>query len=220
MAGEGEPLIEAATTLVRACADEIDLSEQTGVHPRMGSLDVLPFVPLEGATLENAARLAHAAGKRIGELGFAVYLYETAATAPHRKNLADVRRGGYKGVAERIQEPDWMPDYGPAKLSPQLGAVAVGARSFLIAFNAYLDTGDVSIARENRRQNPRARWWVAGPQSSRSRSRREGTGFYEPDGSGKKLLFQKPWKLCARKLPNTRLMWNLRSWSAFCHLRL
>lgn len=148
MAGEEGPLVGAATTLARACAEEIDLSGQDGVHPRMGSLDVLPFVPLEGATLEDAARLAHAASERIGELGFAVYLYESAATTPHRKNLADVRRGGYEGVAERISDPDWTPDYGPAKLSPQIGAVAVGARPFLVAFNAYLDTNDVEVARE------------------------------------------------------------------------
>ena len=148
MAGEEEPLVEAAVTLARACAEEINLSEQTGVHPRMGSLDVFPFVPLQDATLEDAARLAHQAGEKIGALGFAVYLYESAATAPNRRNLADVRRGGYKGVAERISDPAWTPDYGPAKLSPSLGAVAVGARPFLVAFNAFLDTGDVSVARE------------------------------------------------------------------------
>ena len=148
MAGEEEPLVEAAVTLARACAEEINLSEQTGVHPRMGALDVFPFVPLQDATLEDAARLAHQAGEKIGALGFAVYLYESAATAPHRRNLADVRRGGYKGVAERISDPAWTPDYGPAKLSPSLGAVAVGARPFLVAFNAFLDTGDVSVARE------------------------------------------------------------------------
>ncbi len=148
MAGEEEPLVEAAVTLARACAEEINLAEQTGVHPRMGALDVFPFVPLQDATLEDAARLAHQAGEKIGALGFAVYLYESAATAPYRKNLADVRRGGYEGVMERIQDPDWTPDCGPAKLLARLGAVAVGARPFLIAFNAYLDTGDVSVARE------------------------------------------------------------------------
>ncbi|MDP8938726.1 MAG: glutamate formimidoyltransferase [Actinomycetota bacterium] len=148
MAGREGPLVEAAVTLARACAAEIDLSAQPGVHPRMGSLDVLPFVPLQGATLEDAVRLARKAGERIGALGFAVYLYESAATASHRRNLAEVRRGGYEGVAERISDPDWAPDYSPAALSPQLGAVAVGARPFLVAFNAYLDTDDVEIARK------------------------------------------------------------------------
>lgn len=148
MAGEEEPLVEAAVTFARACSEEIDLSAQSGVHPRMGSLDVLPFVPLEGATLEDAARLARKAGERIGALGFAVYLYESAATAPHRRNLADVRHGGYRGAAERTSDLDWIPDYGPATLSPNLGAVAIGARPFLVAFNAYLDTDDVEIARK------------------------------------------------------------------------
>ncbi|CAN5879296.1 glutamate formimidoyltransferase [soil metagenome] len=148
MVGEGKPLVEAAVTLAQACTEEIDLSVQTGVHPRMGSLDVLPFVPLEGATLQDAARLAREAGEKIGALGFAVYLYEVAATAPHRRNLADVRSGGYEGISARILHPDWKPDYGPPELSARLGAVAVGARPFLVAFNAYLDTDDVEIARQ------------------------------------------------------------------------
>jgi glutamate formiminotransferase / 5-formyltetrahydrofolate cyclo-ligase len=94
-AGEEDPVLQAAVALATACASEIDLASQAGEHPRMGSLDVLPFVPLEGATLEDAAQLARQAGQRIGSLGFPVYLYEAAATAPHRRNLADVRRGGY-----------------------------------------------------------------------------------------------------------------------------
>lgn len=147
MVGEEEPLLEAAVKLARACSTEIDLSAQDGVHPRMGSLDVLPFVPLEDATLEDATRLARKAGEKIGALGFAVYLYESATTGPHRRNLAHVRRGGYKGVESRISEEDWKPDHGPAQLDPSMGAVAVGARPFLVAFNAFLDTNDVEIAR-------------------------------------------------------------------------
>jgi glutamate formiminotransferase / 5-formyltetrahydrofolate cyclo-ligase len=146
-AGEEEAVLEAAVALARACASEIDLTSQTGEHPRMGSLDVLPFVPLEGATIEDAARLARRAGERIGGLGFLVYLYEAAATAPHRRNLADVRRGGYEGLATRIEEPLWQPDYGPREPDPSRGAVAVGARPFLVAFNAFLDTDDVEVAR-------------------------------------------------------------------------
>ena len=146
-AGEEDPLLEAAVALAQACTGEIDLSSQTGEHPRMGSLDVLPFVPLEGATLEDAARLARRAGERLGNLGLSVYLYEEAATAPHRRNLAEVRRGGYEGLASRIGDPLWRPDFGPPELDPRKGAVAVGARPFLVAFNAYLDTDDVSVAK-------------------------------------------------------------------------
>jgi glutamate formiminotransferase len=146
-AGAEEAVLEAAVALAGACAGEIDLNAQTGEHPRMGSLDVLPFVPLEGATLEDAVRLARQAGERIGALGLPVYLYEAAATASHRRNLADVRRGGYEGLAERMQDTLWQPDYGPPELDPHKGAVAVGARPFLVAFNAYLDTDNVEVAR-------------------------------------------------------------------------
>ncbi len=147
LAGGEEAVLEAAVALAGACADEIDLAAQTGEHPRMGSLDVLPFVPLEGATLEDAVGLARKAGERIGSIGLPVYLYEAAATAPHRRNLADVRRGGYRGLAARIKDPRWQPDFGPQELDPHKGAVSVGARRFLVAFNAYLDTGDVEVAR-------------------------------------------------------------------------
>jgi glutamate formiminotransferase len=151
-AGGEEAVLEAAVALAMACADEIDLAAQTGQHPRMGALDVLPFVPLEGATLEGAVGLARKAGERIGSIGLPVYLYEAAATAPHRRNLADVRRGGYEGLAARIEDPRWRPDFGPQELDPRKGAVAVGARRFLVAFNAYLDTGDVEVARAVARQ--------------------------------------------------------------------
>lgn len=149
LAGEEEPLLGASVELARACVREIDLSGAggSGVHPRVGSLDVLPFIPLEGAGTEDAVRLARRAGEEIGALGFAVYLYEAAASAPERRNLAEVRRGGYEGLAARVREPLWRPDYGPPDLDPRLGAVAVGARPFLVAFNAYLDTGDVEVAR-------------------------------------------------------------------------
>ena len=146
-AGEEAAVLEASVALVGACAREIDLSSQTGEHPRIGSLDVLPFVPLRGATLEDAARLARSAGEWIGSLGFPVYLYEAAATVPRRRNLADVRRGGYEGLGPRMNDPRWQPDYGPPELDPSKGAVAVGARPFLVAFNAYLDTDDVNVAK-------------------------------------------------------------------------
>lgn len=147
-AGGRDAVLEAAVALAQACVEEIDLTTQAGEHPRMGSLDVLPFVPLEGATLEEAVGLARRVGERLGELGLPVYLYEAAASAPHRRNLADVRRGGYEGLTARIRDPLWRPDYGPPELDPSRGAVAVGARPFLVAFNAYLDTDDVGIAKE------------------------------------------------------------------------
>ena len=145
--GEEGPLLEASLALARACMEEIDLASQSGVHPRMGALDVLPFVPLSGATMEDAAALARKAGEKLGALGLPVYLYGEAASAPHRRNLADVRKGGYEGLSARSEGPKWRPDYGPDILPARSGAVAVGARPFLVAFNAYLDTSDVGLAR-------------------------------------------------------------------------
>ena len=147
-AGEEGPVLSGAVALAEACAAELDLASQSGEHPRMGVLDVLPFVPLEGATMDDAVRLARRAGETLGSLGFPVFLYGYAATASHRRALPDVRRGGYEGVAARLKDPLWKPDHGPKTLNPSRGAVAVGARPFLIAFNAYLSTDDVDVARE------------------------------------------------------------------------
>jgi glutamate formiminotransferase len=113
----------------------------------MGVLDVLPFVPLEGATMDGAVRMARRTAEILGSLGFPIFLYGAAATASHRRDLPDVRRSGYEGVAARLEDPRWKPDYGPHALDPRRGAVAVGARPFLVAFNAFLDTDDVEVAR-------------------------------------------------------------------------
>ena len=146
-AGGADSVLEGTIALAKACAAELDLASQSGVHPRMGVLDVLPFVPLEGANMDDAVRLAHRAGESLGSLGFPIYLYGSAATTKHRRSLPDVRRGGYEGVASRLEDPLWKPDYGPKTLDPHRGAVAVGARPFLVAFNAYLDTDDVEVAK-------------------------------------------------------------------------
>ena len=146
-AGGEDPVLSGAVALAKACAAELDLASQSGEHPRMGVLDVLPFVPLEGATMDDAVRLAHRAGESLGTLGFPVFFYGSAATASHRQALPDVRRGGYEGVASRLENPEWKPDHGPKTLDPRSGAVAVGARPVLVAFNAYLDTNDVEVAR-------------------------------------------------------------------------
>ncbi|QIN79089.1 hypothetical protein GBA65_11785 [Rubrobacter marinus] len=119
--GEEGPLLEASSALARACLREIDLSAHSGVHPRMGALDVLPFVPLAGATMAAAADLARRVGEALGALGLPVYLYGEAASAPHRRNLADVRRGGYEGLSARSGSPEWRPDYGPGVLPPRSG---------------------------------------------------------------------------------------------------
>ena len=146
-AGEEDAVLAGAVTLAKACTSELDLASQAGEHPRMGVLDVLPFVPLAGSTMDDAVRLARRTAEILGSLGFPVFLYGAAATASHRRDLPDVRRAGYEGVAERLKDPRWRPDYGPHVLDPRRGAVAVGARPFLVAFNAFLDTDDVEVAR-------------------------------------------------------------------------
>lgn len=147
-AGEPEPVLEAAVKVVARAAELIDLNQHSGQHPRMGAADVVPFVPVEGVTLEDCAELARQAGKRIGELGIPVFLYEAAATRPERVKLADVRRGEFEGLRDAIgRDPARAPDFGPNRIHPTAGAVAVGARRFLVAFNANLDTGDVRVAK-------------------------------------------------------------------------
>ena len=149
VAGEPEPVIEAAVRLAAKAAERIDLTQHSGQHPRMGATDVVPFVPVEGVTLEECAEFARRAGRRIGdELGIPVFLYEAAATRPDRVTLSDVRRGEFEGLRDRIgREPDRRPDFGPDRIHPTAGATAVGARRFLVAFNANLNTGDVRIAK-------------------------------------------------------------------------
>ncbi|MAS33371.1 MAG: glutamate formimidoyltransferase [Anaerolineaceae bacterium] len=148
-AGEPAPVVEAAYTAIASASRLIDLDEHHGEHPRIGAADVVPFVPLEGVTLADCAELARQLGERVGrELAIPVYLYEAAATRPDRVNLADVRRGEYEGLKTAIAvDPDRAPDYGPARLG-KAGAVAIGARPPLIAYNVYLNTDNVEIARQ------------------------------------------------------------------------
>ena len=148
-AGEPEAVVEAAVRATACARDAIDLNHHTGQHPRMGATDVIPFVPVEGVTLEDCAELARRCGRRIGEeLGIPVFLYEAAASRPGRTSLADVRRGQFEGLREAMgRDADRAPDYGPAGIHPTAGATAVGARRFLVAFNANLNTRDVRVAK-------------------------------------------------------------------------
>lgn len=143
--------VEAAFAGIRAAREHIDLTRHQGEHPRMGAADVVPFIPLEGATMEDCIMLARSLGERVGrELEIPVYLYERAATRPDRENLADVRRGEFEGLRDDIgRNPNRRPDYGPERIHPTAGAVAIGARPFLVAYNVYLgDARNVSVAKE------------------------------------------------------------------------
>ncbi|MDA8193571.1 MAG: glutamate formimidoyltransferase [Thermaerobacter sp.] len=145
LAGDGEAVLDAVFRTAAVAVAMIDLREHRGVHPRMGAVDVIPFVPLANTPMEYAVDLARRLGERIGrELAVPVYLYEFAATRPERRNLADVRRGGYAALQARMARD--APDFGPGTPHFTAGAVAVGARRPLIAFNVYLNTQDPTIA--------------------------------------------------------------------------
>ena len=146
-----ETVADAAFAGIREAHRLIDLTTHTGEHPRMGAADVVPFIPLEGATMEDCIALARALGERVGrELAMPVFLYERAATRPDRENLADVRRGEFEGLREDIgRTPQRTPDFGPSAVHATAGAVAIGARPFLVAYNVYLGpASNMPIARE------------------------------------------------------------------------
>ncbi|MEA3310772.1 MAG: glutamate formimidoyltransferase [candidate division WOR-3 bacterium] len=147
--GSPDGVAEAAFQVVKKAAEVIDMRTHTGAHPRMGATDVCPFVPVSGVTMQDCAEIARKVGKRIGdELGIGVYLYEEAASRPEWRNLANVRKGEYEGLAERFKDDTWKPDFGPASFNPTAGATAVGAREFLVAYNVNLNTRDRKIAHD------------------------------------------------------------------------
>jgi glutamate formiminotransferase len=147
IAGPPQAVIEGLLCAVRMAAEQIDLFTQQGVHPRLGATDVVPLIPIQKITLEECVELAQQLGQRIGtELALPVYLYEAAARQPERRNLADVRRGEFEQLVQEIHLPSRRPDYGPACVG-SAGAVIVGARNFLIAYNVYLCTADVAVAK-------------------------------------------------------------------------
>jgi len=148
MAGEHEPVIDALDRLVAAAIHEIDMDQHTGEHPRIGAVDVIPFVPLAATTIDDCVELARAFGERVATTyDLPVFLYARAAARPERVKLADVRRGGYEGLKDEIALNGRGPDFGPARLHPSAGAVAVGARPFLIAYNINLDSRDIELAK-------------------------------------------------------------------------
>jgi len=146
--GEAGPVQEAAFRGAARAAELINMEEHRGAHPRIGATDVIPFIPIGETSMEECVILARELGARLGaELGIPVYLYESAATRPERKNLPQVRKGEYEGLKETIARPERQPDFGPDRLHPTAGATAVGARPPLVAYNINLGTSDVAIAK-------------------------------------------------------------------------
>ncbi len=147
LVGEPEALKTSVIEAVKIAVKKIDLNHHTGQHPRMGAVDVIPFVPVKGVTQEEAIELSKEVGKIIGEeIGIPVFLYEDSATTPERQNLAKIRKGQFEGMKEKIHEPEWHPDFGPSDIHPTAGVVAVGARMFLVAYNVNLDDPNVEHA--------------------------------------------------------------------------
>lgn len=145
--GEPEALKAALLDAVGKAVDLIDLNHHTGQHPRMGAVDVVPFIPIKGCTMEEAVALSKEVGSQIATLyNVPVFLYEKSATASHRENLAAVRKGEFEGMAEKIKLPEWKPDFGPAERHSTAGTVAVGARMPLVAYNINLGTDNLAIA--------------------------------------------------------------------------
>ncbi len=139
--------VEAGFRLAEKVLQWIDMRKHQGIHPRMGALDVFPFVPLQHVTMDQCVALARELASRIGNaLRVPVYLYGEAAFSPYRKELATIRKGGYEKLKEKLQDPAWKPDFGPREFIPESGAVIVGAREILIAYNINLNTSDVRIA--------------------------------------------------------------------------
>jgi glutamate formiminotransferase len=147
LAGETPAVADAVERAVEVAIREIDMERHSGEHPRIGAIDVIPFVPLAGTTMDDCIDLARSFGQRVaGRFGLPVYLYANAATRSDRIKLADVRRGQYEALKNEIGQPGREPDFGPMRTHPTAGAVAVGARPFLIAWNINLDSADRDIA--------------------------------------------------------------------------
>ena len=145
--GDAKGVEEASVKLAEKAVELIDLTKHEGEHPRMGCVDVMPFVPIKDATNEECIELSQRVGARIAEeADLPVFLYELSASAPNRKNLATVRKGQFEGMAEKVQQEEWAPDFGGRRIHPTGGIVAVGARPPLVAYNLNLNTSDVSIA--------------------------------------------------------------------------
>ena len=148
LAGDAAPLKEAVLALFEAVIPTIDLRQHTGEHPRLGAVDVVPFVPIEGVTMDECVALAKdTAGEVARRFQVPVYLYEDASGNPARKNLEDIRRGEFEGLAAKMASPGWAPDYGPPAPHPSAGAVVIGARMPLIAYNINLATDRLDVAK-------------------------------------------------------------------------
>jgi len=177
IAGPPDAVVEAAFRAIRKAAELIDMSKHEGEHARMGATDVCPFVPMQGATMEDCVKLARRLAERVGEeLGIPTYLYGEAAQKPERTRLPDIRQGEYEALPEKLKDPAFAPDFGPAKFSARSGATAIGARPFLIAWNLNLNTRQKKLANK-----------VAAELRETGKLKRNAGGKFVRDENGKAL---------------------------------
>ena len=146
--GEPKAVRDAAFSMALKSVDLIDMREHHGAHPRLGAVDVVPFVPIQGVEMEEAIQIAREFGKELGKKGIPVFYYEEAATSPERKDLPSIRKGEYEGLSEKLKDPKWKPDEGPESFNPKSGATVVGARFPLVAYNVNLKTQNLNLAKE------------------------------------------------------------------------
>jgi glutamate formiminotransferase len=146
--GEPEAIKEAAFSLAMKAIDLVDMREHKGAHPRLGAVDVVPFVPVQGIEMEEAVQIAHEFGKGLGRRGIPVFFYEEAVNRLERKDLPSIRKGEYEGLQEKLKDPAWKPDEGPDYFNAKSGATVVGARFPLVAYNVNLKTNDLTVAKE------------------------------------------------------------------------
>lgn len=146
--GEPEDVREAALSFALKAIDLIDMREHKGEHPRLGAVDVVPFVPIHGVEMEEAVGIAREFGKELGRRGIPIFFYEEAALRTERRELPAIRKGEYEGLPEKLKDPEWNPDEGPVVFNPKSGATVVGARFPLVAYNVNLKSEDVNLAKE------------------------------------------------------------------------
>ncbi len=146
--GDPGAVKDAALSFTLKALDLIDMRTHQGAHPRLGAVDVVPFIPIQGVEMEEAVQMAKEFGKELGKRGVPVFFYEEGATSPERRALPSIRKGEYEGLKEKLSDPLWKPDEGPESFNPKSGATVVGARFPLIAYNVNLRSGDVSLAKE------------------------------------------------------------------------
>jgi glutamate formiminotransferase len=146
--GEPEAVKDAAFSLALKAIALIDMTKHHGAHPRLGAVDVVPFVPIQGVEMEEAVQVARDFGKELGKSGVPIFFYEEAATSPERKDLPSIRKGEYEGLKEKLKDLKWKPDEGPNSFNPKSGATVVGVRFPLVAYNINLETKDITIAKE------------------------------------------------------------------------